>query len=48
MVSMATGIGCRAAKAISVAMRVSRYLPAYRIEGQKKDENGLFAKARQR
>jgi hypothetical protein len=28
--------------------RVSRYLPASRIEGQKEDENGFFAKARQR
>ena len=29
-------------------MRVSRYLPAYRIEGQKEDEDGLFAKARRK
>jgi hypothetical protein len=26
----------------------SRHLPVYRIEGQKEDENGPFAKARQR
>jgi hypothetical protein len=33
---------------ISDGNGVSRYLPAYRIEGQKKDKHGLFAKARQR
>jgi hypothetical protein len=33
-------LGPSALQTIPCSMRVSRYLPAYRIEGQKEDENG--------